>query len=78
MSIRGGGLQMDKFEQVSGDHHQVLLAVEGPRSDAQGGRGLNSEVHCIMGNGEMGNPCGQTVRYLWKHYLPATSLAGGN
>ena len=45
------------------------------------GRGvLYSEVQCIMGNGHMGHPppCGQTGTHQWKHYLPTTSLAGGN
>ena len=64
----GGGPQVNKFEQVSNDGHQVSL-VEGvagqrggPMSNVQGTRtaatvrGLYSEVQCIMGNGHM-DPC---------------------
>ena len=36
-----------------------------------GGGGLYSEVQCIIGNGHMAD------RHDWKHYLLATSLAGG-
>ena len=42
----GGGHQMNKFEQVFIDGHQMLL----------GGGTLYSEVQCIMGNGHMGTP----------------------
>ena len=31
-----------------------------------------------MGHGPYPTPCGQNDTDLWKHYLPATSLAGGN
>ena len=46
------------------------------------GGGLQSEVQCILGNGHVGPlPPGQndwlTDRHDWKHYLAATSLAGG-
>ena len=41
--------------------------------------GLYSEVQYIMGNGHMETPLLLwTDRRLWKHYLPATSFAGGN
>ena len=44
-----------------------------------GRRGLYSEVQCIMGNDHIMTPVNrQTKRHKWKHYLPATSLAGGN
>ena len=39
-----GGSQMNKFEQVSSDHHQMLL-VGGPRSDIQG-RGQGPKFCC--------------------------------
>ena len=45
------------------------------------GGGLYSEVHLIIGNGTMGYPtpvCRMADRHYWKHYLPSTSLAGGN
>ena len=33
-------------------------------------------IHCIMADGHMGPLCPD--RHDWKHYFPATSLAGGN
>ena len=62
MSVLWGGRQVNKFEQVSSNSHQMSLAgdragVGGPMSDAHGaglGVGLYSEVQCIMGNGHMG------------------------
>ena len=39
--------------------------------------GLYCEIQCIMGNGHMGIPP-VNRRHLWKHYLPATLLVGGN
>ena len=43
------------------------------------GESLYSEVQCIMVNDYMGPPLDrQTDTYNWKHYLSATSLAGGN
>ena len=71
-----GGAHMNKFEQVSSDYHQMLLAGLGLRpGDFEGG--LHSEVQCIMGNGRMG-PLKQNDRHLWKHYLSGTLLVGGN
>ena len=64
--------QMNKFEQVFSDAHQMSLAG--------GGRGRAwTEVNasCIMGNGHMVTPM-WTDRHEWKYYLPETSLAGGN
>ena len=54
------------------DMSDGLMSVEG------GGGILYSEVQYIMGNGYMGGPNPLwTYRHKWKHYLPATSLAGG-
>ena len=39
--------------------------------------GMYSEDQCIMGNDDIGTPL-WTGRHKWKHYLPATSIAGGN
>ena len=53
----------------------------GSMSGVPGGGGwdtLYSEVQCIMNNGHMGPSPLWTYRRLWKHYLPATSFAGGN
>ena len=36
-----GGPQVNKFEQVSSDGHQMSLAVGGPMCDAQRGCGSN-------------------------------------
>ena len=44
------GPQVNKFEQVSSDGHQMSLV----------GTVRSSEVQCIMGNGDMGSPSGQT------------------
>ena len=61
-----GGPNMDKFEQVSSDYHQVSLAeglVSGlrvPMSDVQGS--LYSEVQCIMSNGHIASPQKQNDR----------------
>ena len=50
-----GGPEVNKFEQVSSEGHQISLA--GPLSDVRaGGGGLYSEVQCIMGNGHMESP----------------------
>ena len=42
---------------------------------------LYGEIECIIGNGHMGTPSWWTNiltdTHDWKHYLPATSLAGG-
>ena len=53
------------------------------RSHVQRGPGsLYSEVQCIMGNGHMENTPphleDRKTLHVWKHYLPAISLAGGN
>ena len=49
------------------------------QGQGQGSSHLYSAVQCITGNGHMGPPLNRmTGRYLWKHYLPATSLAGDN
>ena len=61
-------------------------AGRGPISDIEGGgvegkgweRGMYSEVQHIMGNGHMGNPVNRLTNTSKKHYLPTTSLAGGN
>ena len=85
MSLRlvwGVGPQINKFEKVSSDHHQMSLAGE---------EGRSPWVWCL---GEMWVPYHVTYpmmhlmlttpsqlwtdRCLWKHYLPATSIAGGN
>ena len=63
-----GVLEVNKFEQVSSDGHQMSLA---------GGGALYIEVHCIMGNHHMG-PHPPVNRYDWKYYLPVTSSVGGN
>ena len=41
---------------------------------------LYTEVQCIMCYGHMGTPPmdRHTDKHNWKHYLPVTSLAGGN
>ena len=63
-----------------------------PGIGAAGGRSLYSEVPCLGGWGKGActvrsnaswvmvtwDPCEQTDRQKRKHYLPATSLTGGN
>ena len=49
-----GVSQVNKFEQVSSDGHQMSLA-----GGAWLGGGLHSDVKCIMGNGHMGIPHAQ-------------------
>ena len=85
----GGGLQVNKSEQVSSDDHQMSVAGVGPlqwwapdvnsrgypRSNVQGEGGT---LLCDL----LHDACDVTApqqndRHLWKHYLPATSLAGG-
>ena len=71
--------QMNNFEQISSDHHQMSLAeggVPGLMSDVlEGARGLGvpgltsrvglySEVQCIMGNGHMASPPVDTQTHL--------------
>ena len=66
-----GGSQVNKFEQVSNDGHQMSLARDRARvsgnvmSDVWEwglgcGLALYHEVQCIMGNGHIWSPCGQT------------------
>ena len=46
-----------------------------------GREGLVPMSQCIMDNGHMGTPVPMdrmTDKHLLKHYLPATSFAGGN
>ena len=43
-----------------------------------GRESLYSEVQCIMGNDHMGTPLDRQTHIPVKHYLLATSLAGGN
>ena len=71
-----GDPQVNKFEQVSNLGHQMTLpegmgpCTEGP---------VYTEVQCIMDNGNMGTPTNRMMyKHDWKHYLPATSLVGGN
>ena len=40
--------------------------------------GLYGEFQCIMGNANIGTLCEDTGTPNWKHYLPTTSLAGGD
>ena len=71
---------MNKFEQVSSEGHQMSL--EGGQDQGY------PHVSCLEGGVPMsrGEPCtvrsnasrGMTDRHVSKHYLPATSLAGGN
>ena len=93
------GPEVNKFEQVSSDGHQVPLA-RGPctvnsyvwreqglwgslynevkcqgRLGSGNGETLYSKVHFIMGNVHPEQNDRQTPV---KHYLPATSLGGGN
>ena len=76
-----GDLEVNKFEEVCSDLHQMSLAdgvgLGGvPRSHA---KGVRLEVQCIMGNGHMGTPCELTDRPTrLKTHFPETSLAGGN
>ena len=59
--------------------HHTCFSFSGHHQMSLRGRGLYSEVQCMMGYGHMGTPSPLwTDRNLWKHYLPATSLAGGN
>ena len=52
------------------------VGVTGGRSR---GGSLYGDVQCSKGNGHMGAPhLRWTDRHDWKHYLPATYLAGGN
>ena len=75
ISVSDGGPQVKMFEQVYSDGRQMLLAggrgwIGGQgqaRAGWEGGSGLMSrrgdlynKVQCIMGNGHMGAPCGQT------------------
>ena len=55
---RGEAPQVNKFEQVSSDDHQMSVAGEGvgPMSGIQG--------QCIMGDGHMGTPNRITDRRL--------------
>ena len=79
---RGVGLglssspQVNKFEQVSSDGHQVSLGRgRGPRSDVKGwgglrwgeGAGVYSEVQYIMGNNQRGSPPLWTDRMTGTH-----------
>ena len=56
---RGGGPQVNKFDQVSSGGHQMSLAGGGRArvgslmSDLMRGRG-SCEVQCVMDNGHMG------------------------
>ena len=59
-------------EQISSDIHQISLYHQQSLPTSGGYR----EVQCIMGNGHMVTFCEQTDRHEWKHYLPATFLAG--
>ena len=73
---RGGVPEVNKFEQVFSDGHQIslpmvsgLMSGEGPTSDVLwwggGSGGLHSEVQGIMGNGHMGSPLNRmTDRHL--------------
>ena len=60
---------MNEFEQVFSDRHWMSTAgvvstqlpcPGGTQAPCPGEGGLYSEVQCIMGNGHMGSPCGQT------------------
>ena len=66
--------QMNKFEQFSSDHHQMSLV--GGRSSGLMLRGYPYHetypmMHLLLPRATCEN------RHLWKHYLPATSFAGG-
>ena len=66
----GGGLQVNKFEQVSSDSHQMSLA--GSWGGPWPGEGaLYSEVQCIMGNSPMAR---QTDRHTRLKTLPRQQL----
>ena len=77
---------MNKFEQVSSDGHQMPLAGTGlgwgiPCLDGVPGPGLRgslySEVQCIVCNGDMGSPSGQTDRHTSLKTLPSRNSVGG-
>ena len=56
----------------------MSLAGNGAGGDVPEGEGLYSKVQCIMGIWALLAPVGRmTDRRDWKHYLPATSLSGG-
>ena len=68
------------FGELNMNNERGWEGAGGPLPDVReraGGR-LHSEVQDIIGNGYMGNPSEQTEWHKWKHYLPTTSLAGGN
>ena len=84
----GGGPEVNKFEQVFNDGHQMSLVGEGKktvRSHVGGGlgsgqMGLYSEVQCIMGNGHMGPPppyCGHNDGQTRLKTLPSRNFVGG-
>ena len=62
-----GSPQVNKFEKVSSDGHQMPLAGRSLSSEVPWGQnfgsetrtsvGLYSEVQCIMGNDHMDHPC---------------------
>ena len=75
-----GGSQMNKFEKVSSDDHQMSLAGmaggRGPRSDVQGVGAQYSEVQYIMGNSDIhGTPHDRIIdgRTQLRTLLPVTS-----
>ena len=84
MLLMGRGPQMNKFEQVSSDHHQISVAGELPGLMSKGGgvpyltllRGVVGVRYPTM----WATPPAAnlwTDRRLWKHYLPAKIFAGG-
>ena len=62
-----GVLEVNKFEQVSSDGHQMSLA---------GGGALYIEVHCTMGNHHMG-PHPPVNRQTRLKILPSRNFVGG-
>ena len=78
VSTSKGDPKVNKFEHVPGLGHQMLLAGALYRDER--GRALYNEVQCIMGNSlKVSSHYVDRMmsRHDRKHYLPATSLAGG-
>ena len=85
------GLQVNEFEQVSSDDHQMpdvggggrspglmLWGWSPARSDALRGRGSTLPCNLSHDTCDLPTPLPWTDRCRWKHYLPATSFTGGN
>ena len=84
----GLGPEVNEFEQISSDGHQMLLARGGgpctvrPHVRRGGwGQGMGTVQWDPMHHGQWSHgtpsPREQTNRHNWKHYIFANSLAGG-